>query len=110
MGQSTWGVQFQSQLLLLLIMSKLIAVLACLAVVVAVASAEPRYAKLQNSLAAPWTRSSCAKERSKMPGTSAGMLPASKIVSMVSLELLTARLVSVMFWSGWDSCHARWTE
>ena len=43
-------VQFQSHLLLLLIMSKLIAVLACLAVVVAVASAEPRYAKLQNKL------------------------------------------------------------
>merc|ERR1711909_97892 len=47
MGQSTWGVQIKPQLLIT--MSKIIAVLACLAVVLAVVSAEskPRYHKLE---------------------------------------------------------------
>merc|ERR550539_1018031 len=64
----------------------------------------------RTSFPVDWTRSSCAKERLKVPGTSAGTLPASRIVSMVSLELLTASSVSVMFWSGLDSWPARWTE
>merc|ERR1712154_526963 len=91
-------------------MSKIIAVLACLAVVLAVVSAEsqPRYHKLEKLGCGLDQIIACAGEIEGAWNNAGIMEKISTVVSRESWELLTVEPVSVMFWDGWDSWSARW--